>query len=68
MYKLISWYNQNRRKFWRIVVTIFIVILIAWRLMYTTTNRNTGREISQSPKVDTSNLNSITLETSGSSF
>ena len=62
MYKLISWYNQNRRKFWRIVVTIFIVILIAWRLMYTTTNRNTGREISQSPKVETSNLNSITLE------
>ena len=36
MYKLISWYNQNRRKFWRIVVTVFIVILIAWRLMYTT--------------------------------
>lgn len=68
MYKLISWYNQNRRKFWRIVVTIFIVILIAWRLMYTTTNRNTGREISQSPKVDTSNLNSITLESDKSAI
>ena len=68
MYKLISWYNQNRRKFWRIVVTIFIVILIAWRLMYTTTNRNTGREISQSPKIDTSNLNSITLESDKSAI
>lgn len=68
MYKLISWYNQNRRKFWRIVVTIFIVILIAWRLMYTTTNRNTGREISQIPQVDTSNLNSITLESDKSAI
>lgn len=68
MYKLISWYNQNRRKFWRTVVTIFIVILIAWRLMYTTTNRNINREISQSPKVDTSNLNSITLESDKSAI
>lgn len=61
MHNLIRLYNQNRRKFWVIIITIFAIIIIAWRLIYYTTNRNTSREISQIPQVDTSNLNSITL-------
>ena len=61
MHNLIRLYNQNRRKFWVIIITIFAIIVIGWRLIYYTTNRNTSREISQIPQVDTSNLNSITL-------
>ena len=63
MYNLIRWYNQNRRKFWGIVVATFAIILLVWRLMYITTNRSLNQDAytSQSQQVDTSNLNSITL-------
>ena len=63
MYNLIRWYNQNRRKFWTIVLAVIAVILLGWRLMYLNSNRdlNNNRNINQNSQVDTSNLNSITL-------
>ena len=70
MYNLISWYNQNRRKFWTIVFAIFIIILLLWRLLYIFTDKslNKNENISQTPQVDTSNLNSISLSSDKSAI
>ena len=70
MNNLISWYNQNRKGFWGIIVAAFVIILIAWRLMYIVSNRtiNDNTNLSQTSQVDTSNLNSITLSSDKSAI
>ena len=70
MNNLISWYNQNRKGFWGIIVAAFVIILIAWRLMYIVSNRtiNDNTNLSQNFQVDTSNLNSVALSSDKSAI
>ena len=62
MYRLISWYNQNTRRFWVIVITSIFAFIIIRLLMNFSVNRNKNRKIEQITQVNTDNLNSITLE------
>ena len=71
MNKIISRYNQNRRKFWGMVLTGCIIFFLIWRLTIIATNRvlNSDMEIrNQDSQVDTRNLNSITLSSDKSAI
>lgn len=65
MHRIISWYNQNRRKIWGIIITIIIISAIVWRLINTRINENQYNEnlIANSPT-----LNSITMPTQKSAI
>ena len=70
MYKLISWYNQNRRKFWALVFAIGIMAMISWRLIYMATDntRTSTPTTEQTSKIDANTLNSITMQSQKSAI
>ena len=61
MNNLISWYNQNRRKFWSIIFTVGIIAMILWRLINSLSfSRTTSLNIEKN-QVDTNTLNTVSL-------
>lgn len=67
MYKLISWYNQNRKKIWITLLTGFGLFFIAWRLifMFDFNNDSDNIDYAQEP---IENLNSITISSGKSAI
>lgn len=68
MYKLFSWYNQNRRKFWTIVLAIFVIALIIWRLMYITMGNNQTTPSNQNLNISENTFNSVSVESTKSAI
>lgn len=63
MYKLISWYNINRKKIWAILIASIIIIAIIYYLINMVTEQNiTSNEIENKNDIN-NNLNSVTLST-----
>ncbi len=62
MYRFLSWYNQNRRKFWVAVLAIVIIGFIVFRLfnMMTESMNNRNNYI---PEVDLNEFNSVSVTT-----
>ena len=69
MYNIISWYNQNRRKFWGIIIACVLIGLIMWRLIYNILGPNNQvPQQSQISQIDTNTLNSITVTSENSAI
>ena len=69
MYKLFSWYNQNRRKFWTMVLAIFVIAIIIWRLMFIITENNQTTLSNQSSEdISENTYNSIYVENTKSAI
>ncbi len=61
MNNLISWYNQNRRKFWSVIITVIVISMILWRLINSLNfSSNTSLNVEKT-QVDTNTLNTISL-------
>lgn len=61
MNNLISWYNQNRRRFWSVIITVIVISMILWRLINSLSfNRTTSLNVEKN-QVDTNTLNTISL-------
>ena len=66
MHRIISWYNQNRRRVWTAILAIFIAALV-WYAVIQISNERTDNEegnisTTQTSKIDTNDLNSITMQ------
>ena len=65
MHKIISFYNQNRRKIWVILIAAIIIIAIIYYLLYGIT-RDSNRNVSDSGSSIneiSDKLNSVTITT-----
>ena len=67
MHKIISWYNQNRRRILFVVMAAVIIVLIVWRLIDMVSINNPTTEI-QDSKIDTNTFNSITMSSQKSAI
>ena len=68
MNDLISWYNQNRRKFWATIITVGVISMIVWRLINLWSfNDNTSLYVEKN-QVDINSLNTITLTSENSAI
>ena len=69
MHKIISWYNQNRRRVWIIILAVFIIALIVYRLLQMTSeNRNSSYSGGTTTQIDTNALNSVTIQSEKSAI
>lgn len=68
MNKLISWYNQNRKKIWITLITGLGLFFIAWRLFFMFDLNNGSDNIDYMEDQISDNLNSITLSSGKSAI
>ena len=61
MNNLISWYNQNRRRFWSVIITVIVISMILWRLINSLGFSRTTSLNVEKTQVDTNTLNTISL-------
>lgn len=61
MNNFISWYNQNRRKFWTVIITVIVISMILWRLINTLGFSRTTSLNVEKKQVDTNTLNTVSL-------
>ena len=61
MYNLISWYNQNRKRIWIVILTAVGIFFLGWRLIFMIGDKQNTPSQNVSQEEIVSNLNSITL-------
>ncbi len=62
MYKLIRLYNQNRRKFWRLIITVIIIVALSYYLInILSDNLNSQSQYINNSGVDTNTLESVSM-------
>ena len=64
MYKLIGWYNRNRKKIWAFLIAAIIIIAICYYLIEMLTEQNIAdNNVQNNNNEIVNNLNSVTLST-----
>lgn len=61
MNKIISWYNQNRKKIWTVIIAVIVIMLILWQLMDIVTKNSQKSNYNQSSNFDENTFNSISI-------
>lgn len=69
MHNLISLYNQNRKKIWITILTIFLIGMILWRVIYLLDDSSKNRVIiNNQTQINTNELNSISMSSDKSAI
>ena len=68
MSTLIRLYNQNRRLFWGIIISLAIIGMILWRFIYLIFPDRENVVYTEQPQVNTNDFNSITLSSEKSAI
>ena len=68
MSTLIRLYNQNRRLFWGIIISVALIGMILWRLIYLIFPDRENVVYTEQPQVKTSDFNTITLSSEKSAI